>query len=663
MSLGRRSLGLLGTLAVVVSACGGPVSPAPARSTPPGGTTAPSAAPTGSADLRVALDSEPTYFSYAHPDPATGWIVGLLYNGLYAVNNKLEPVPDLAAAYAATSKDGLTWTLTIKPNVTFHDGTTLKASDVVFSYKLGMSPDCTYIATGCSAIQANLADVQVVDDSTVKFVLKQKLASFAVTSLTLPVVPEKAVRDSFGRLQAGLGTVDAASVKSQLDGIDTAENDAACVGSSPPDSCSIATYVPAMESLLTRAGIALPGKAQFIAGDASTNTAAYGHALQAQLQDLYATLSSKGIDQIAAAFRLLDFQHAPVGTGPYRLVKYTTAQSVELGRNDGYFGGPEGAKVGPARVVMPIIRDATAASYALQKGDINWQTEVTAEALPALKVDPNVRIADYADASYSYIAFNLRPGHLYSDLNLRRAFSMCIDHDATVKTATAGNGVPVYANTPPASWAYNADVPKYTFDVAGARALIEQSGWTLGSDGIYTKDGKRLSSQLDVRADRPQRVAFGQLAADQLKACGIELTVNKVDYATVILPLLAYPANFDTYLGSFTTLIDPDDYSIFHSSQCVTKSNPDANNIVCWKNAAADKLLVDGRQELDQTKRKDIYRQFQVLVHDDLPYYFLWSDLAHAGLTKSVSSSTSGIDLGSPLYYWNDQSWVVRTAQ
>jgi ABC-type transport system substrate-binding protein len=80
---------------------------------------------------------------------------------------------------------------------------------------------------------------------------------------------------------------------------------------------------------------------------------------------------------------------------------------------------------------------------------------------------------------------------------------------------------------------------------------------------------------------------------------------------------------------------------------------------VGWSNPAADKLLTDGRQELDQAKRKAIYAQFQVIAHNDLPYYFLWSDKAHAGVRKSVTSSTSGIDLSSPLYYWNNDSWVV----
>ncbi len=660
MSLRRRSLGLLGALAIGVAACGGSASPSPAPATPaPGESAAPSEAPAASADFAFGLDGEPTYFSYAYTDLPTSWVVGLLYDGLYTINNKLESVPSLAADYAETSEDGLTWTLKLKPGVKFHDGTELKASDVVFSYKLGMSPNCTYIPDGCSSIQDNIASVEAVDDATITFVLKQKFAPFAVTGLSVLIVPEKAIRDSFGRLQASTGAVDPAEVKALFDKIDAATTAEACGGETPPAECDYATYVTDMEALLTKAGIQLPDKAQFVADDGSTDLSAYGAALFEQLRDLNTTLAATDIDQIAAAFRILDFQRAPIGTGPYKLVKYTTAQSVELARNDDYFGGPEGAKVGPAKVFIPIIKDAAAASAALQKGDINWQTEVTSDALAALKADPNLQVAEYADFGYYFIAFNLRPGRLYSDINLRKAFSMCVDHDATVAAATDNRGVPVQANTPPASWAFNPNVTPYTLDVEGAKKLIESSGWTLGSDGIYAKDGKRLASEMYVRAGRPQRVAFGQLAADQLKKCGIELTPKEGDFATVLLPLLSYPNDFDTYLGGWSTSIDPDDFSIFHSSKCVTKENPDDNNFVCWQNAEADKLLEDGRQELDQAKRKDIYGKFQQIAHDDLPYYFAWSDVANAAITKSVTSTTSGIDLASPLYYWNNNSWVV----
>jgi len=659
MSLRRRSLGLLGALAIGVAACGGSASPTPVPATAaPGETPAPSAE-AASGDFAMVVDGEPTYFSYAYTDLPTSWIVNILYSSLYDLNNKLEPAPDVAAALPDTTEDGLTWTIKLKSGVKFHDGTELKASDVVFTYLLGLSPNCTYIPDGCSALQDNVASVTAPDDSTVVFQLKQKFAPFMATGLNVALVPEKAVRDSFGRLQASTGAVDPAEVTALYDKVAAATSAEACSAEAPPAECDFATYVADMEALLTKAGIQLEDKAKFVAEDGSTDNSAYGAALFGQLTDLNISLGATDIDSIAAAFRIIDFQRAPVGSGPFSFVKYTAGQSVELARFDDYFGGPEGVKVGPANVYVPIIKDAAAASAALQKGDINWQQEITSDALAPLQADPNLQIAEYPDNGYYYVGFNLREGRLYSDINLRKAFTMCVDHKATVEAATEGNGTPVKANTPPFSWAFNPDVPDYVLDVEGAKKLIESSGWALGSDGVYAKDGVRLSTDLYVRAGRPQRVAYGQLSKDQLIKCGIEINVKEADFATVLLPLLSYPNDFDTYLGGWSTSFDPDDYSIFHSSKCTTKENPDDNNFVCWNNPEGDKLLEDGRTELDQAKRAEIYFKFQLVAHEDIPYYFLWADLRHAGLTKSVASSSSGIDLGSVNYYWNQDSWVV----
>jgi peptide/nickel transport system substrate-binding protein len=420
-----------------------------------------------------------------------------------------------------------------------------------------------------------------------------------------------------------------------------------------------------MEAALTSAQITLPDKAIYPKLDANgapipgeVDTSAYGDALKKQLDDLNNTLSAGEADKVAAAFRLLEIQRAPIGTGPYKFGKYTTGQSVTLDANPDYYH-PFGGPVGPAHVNIPVIKDAATAAQALQNGDIKWLTEVNSDALTALKADPNLQLSEYADFGYYYIAFNLRDGHPYADKAAREAFTMCIDHDATVTAATDGQGKPIQANTPPASWAYNPAVTPYKLDVAGAKAKLEAAGWALGSDNLYAKGGQKLTTKLYVRQGRPQRVKFAQLAKDQLALCGINIDVAESDFATVLLPLLSYPNKFDTYLGGWSTSIDPDDFSIFHSSHITTKDNKDDNNFPGWKNAEGDKLLEQGRQELDQAKRKDIYFKFQQIIHDDAPYYFLWADQAHRGYSKKVSSTGDPIDFTSPLDYWNNDAWIV----
>jgi len=677
ISIKRRSLGLLGVIAIVAGACGGTTaSGSPAAS---GASSAPaasaSAAAAGTGDFKFVVDSEPTTLATEPDDLPTSWITAEIYSSLYQPNYKLVYVPFLADAAPQTSADGLTWTIKLKTGVLFHDGSTMTSADVKFTYDLHLSKNCRGNPDVCSSISDNVASVDAPDPNTVVFHLKQKYAPFLSSGLgAVLILPKAAVEASFARFQQAAGAV----AKSDVEALSKKVSDATATEDSAgkatpcadaktaPATCKFSTYTAEIEALLGKAGIATLNKAQFnTAGDSGTefDPEAYAQGIFGQVGDLERTLSASAIDQIAAAQKLIDFGKNPIGTGSFKFVKYNAGQNVELARWDKYFGGStkvDPTKI-PAKAFAVVIRSSAAATTALGNDEIQWQQKIESDAYNAVKTNPNVQIAEYPDNGYFYLAFNLRPGHLYADKALRQAFSMCIDHDKTVDVATGSNGVPVYANTPPFSWAFNPDTPKYTYDVPGAKKLIEGAGWTLGSDGVYAKAGKRLSSTLFVRVGRPQRLSFAQLARDQLKDCGIEVKVQEGDLNTVLIPkVLDYPNDFDTYLGGWSTALDPDDFSIFNSGEIPTKANPSANNFPGWKNPQADQLLKAGREELDQAKRKDIYFQFQILIHNELPYYFLWADKAHTGLSKTVVSQNEPFDLKSVgINYYNIDAWTV----
>jgi ABC-type transport system substrate-binding protein len=667
----RRGLALLGVLAIVAGACT-PATP----SSPTTGAGGASGAPSGEVgDFRFVVDSEPTTLATEPDDLPTSWIVAELYSTLYQPNYKLEYVPLLAEAKPETSADGLTWTVKLKKGVLFHNGVEMTSADVKFTYDLHLSENCRGNPDVCSSIADNVATIATPDASTIVFTLKQKFAPFISSGLgAVLILPKAEVEASFGRFQQAAGAVQ----KTEVDALSkkvadaTATEDAAgkataCAGETPPASCKYGTYTAEIEALLGKAKIELLNKAQFNTGGESGtdfDPEAYAQGIYGQVTDLERTLGATATDQIAAAQKLIDFGKKPVGTGPFKFVKYNAGQNVELARWEKYFGGT--TKVDPNKIppkaFAVVIRSSAAGTAALGNDEIQWQQKIESDAYNTVKDNPKVQMAEYPDNGYYYLAFNLRAGHLYADKPMREAFSMCIDHAKTVDVATGSNGVPVYANTPPFSWAYNANVKKYALDVAGAKAKIEGAGWTLGADKIYAKGGKRLSSILYVRVGRPQRLAFAQLARDQLKECGIEVKVQEGDLNTVLIPkVLDFPNDFDTYLGGWSTALDPDDYSIFHSSEIPTKDKPSANNFPGWKSAKADDLLKQGREELDQEKRKAIYAEFQNYIHDELPYYFLWADLAHTGISNRVSSQNEPFDLKSVgINYYNIDAWTVK---
>jgi peptide/nickel transport system substrate-binding protein len=227
--------------------------------------------------------------------------------------------------------------------------------------------------------------------------------------------------------------------------------------------------------------------------------------------------------------------------------------------------------------------------------------------------------------------------------------------------------VPIEADIPPASWAYNPDIEPVERDVAAATALIEESGWTRGADGVYANpDGRTLSTRVYVRAGRPDRIAFMQLLRDQVAECGIQIEVVEADFATILVPMLSFPhippdqaTPFDAYFGGWSTSFDPDPYSLWHSSQCTTAEQPETFNYICYNNPRVDEIIEEGLATTDQEARAELYFEFQEILAEEQPYLFAWSDLAAEGLDVNLESTAGELDLSSPLWLWQLETLQV----
>ncbi len=179
-------------------------------------------------------------------------------------------------------------------------------------------------------------------------------------------------------------------------------------------------------------------------------------------------------------------------------------ESLTLTAFADYYGGAPATET----IVMPIITDDIQGANAVQAGQVDWKYSLTADAYDALKDDPNVQFAEYPDFGYFGLQYNLREGRLFADLGARKAVQYCIDKAATVDQATNGQGIPIEADIPPASWAYNPDLQPVERDVAAAIGFLEEAGWTVETDadgnatGPATRDGDDVRDRC-LRACRP----------------------------------------------------------------------------------------------------------------------------------------------------------------
>ncbi len=630
----------------------------PLPSAGPTATASPSPRPEQS--LTVALSGDLSGgLSNTATGPDASRVGSFLFDGLYGLDEHLAPVPKLAAGPAVVSSDGRTWTVRLRPGVTFHDGTDLTADDVVQTYEIARSPNCRFARSLCAGNV--LATVAKVDDLTVQFTLRAPLAGFATTYLGLWIDSDTAVDAAYARFLDGIRGLSATETTAFLDDVATEQGKpTGPLGDEGQPTVDYARFRAAGDELLTKAGIARPNETTYTT-DGVLDLEGYVLDVMARVRAVDATFTARPIDALAAAYPYLDTQLQPVGTGPFWFGAYTPAEGVELVANDRYFLGAPKIRA----VSFRIIPDPAVAGQSLAAGEVDWQPSAPASVFQALRDDPDVHFVEYHEPSFLGLYFNLHPGSeaLFTDRNLRQAVSYCFDKPETARTATEGGGEAIYSEIPPESWAYpTAGLDEYPRDPVRAKALIEASGWKLGPDGIYAKAGRRLSTVVAVRAGFPERTRWLQLVAQQVRACGIELRAAEVPFAAIVRMLDVYPhvnaaapdagRPFDAYFGGFNTTAEPDPFRLYHSTECSSAERSSTFNYICYQNLVVDGLIDAGRIEIDPARRAAIYQQYAVTLARDLPVIYAWSDIAREGVRVSVGTTApAGISLDAPTWF------------
>lgn len=179
---------------------------------------------------------------------------------------------------------------------------------------------------------------------------------------------------------------------------------------------------------------------------------------------------------------------------------------------------------------------------------------------------------------------------LMADKNLRQALSYAINKgDFTEQRAISPISI--------SSWAYNPQVKPYTYDPAKAKSVIDDFKKNSGLEELNVN--LTVSPVLLNRAEK------------------IKSDWEKVGVNVNIQVLSTLPNDYQALLAIFDEPDDPDQYSIWHSTQTAT-------NITHYQNPRIDKLLEDGRSTLDVETRKKIYLDFQRFLVEDSPAAFLY---------------------------------------
>lgn len=366
-------------------------------------------------------------------------------------------------------------------------------------------------------------------------------------------------------------------------------------------------------------------------------------------------LSNTTADKLVAS----PFNNSPIGTGPFIYESRQLGQQVTLKSNPKYYTEQPAID----RVAFLVAPDDKVAENAVKNGILILAQLPPDVAESLVKGGSGIKGSFYDEPGFDFIAFNLRPPHIFSDTRLRKAFAAAIDKQGLIYAATGSNNDPIWSDVPKASWAYNPNVTELGGDPSKARSLIAEAGWLdADGDGVANKDGKPLEVTLYVRVNDPVRRKAADMIATEEAKIGIRVNVEVADFNTALLARISPnsnpPFDFDAMMLGWTRLgLDPDPFALFHSSQIPTQAQPSLLNFTGFSAQEYDSLVLDARSTYDYAARKEIYIRTQEIVAGELPYYFLWAQKFGVVASPKLHGD---IDLTSPRYLWNVDQWWIK---
>jgi peptide/nickel transport system substrate-binding protein len=181
--------------------------------------------------------------------------------------------------------------------------------------------------------------------------------------------------------------------------------------------------------------------------------------------------------------------------------------------------------------------------------------------------------------------------------SLRQALDYAINKEAF-------GGARAISPINPSSWVYNPQVKPYNYDKDRAKELL----------------GDRSKEPLQIKlVASPSLLSVAESIAKDWEAVGVKAIIQ---VSSVI------PTDFEVYLAILDVPKDPDQYAIWHSTQ------KDSTNISKFTNHRIDKLLEDGRVELNQEERRNIYLDFQRFLVEEVPAAFLYHPVTYTIIRK-----------------------------
>ena len=457
-----------------------------------------------------------------------------LFDGLVQFDQTLTIAPALAQFWKA-SRDGLTWTFTLRKGVKFHHGREVTAEDVAYSLTRILDP----------AVKSGSADLFASIKGAQEF------------------------REGKAKQVSGLTVLDRYTVQVVL-----------------------------TEALVPFVSVLAVGHAKIVPKEL--------------------------VEQQGEAFGA-----HPIGTGPFKFVRWERAKEIVLAANPDYFDGPPKLSQVLYRIFPGEEFDAMYEQF--ERGNLE-DSPVPTQGYRRVLTSAHSVYVKRPMFSVRFYGLNTRIKPL-DDRRVRQALIYAIDREALVAEVYRDRYILARGILPPGMMSFDPNLKGYVYDPRRARELLAQAGYPggRGLPSIPIWSGVKLEKLLQEHEQIKKYLA----------AVGIQAEFH-----------------YETNWPSFSAMLAQGKFPIFLYAWSADVPHPDnflfklfysrsPRNFTGYSNQAVDDLLLQAKRERDLQRQTDLYRQAEQVVLDDAPIIPVWH-YAYERLFQPYVRSVEVNGLGDP---------------
>ncbi|WP_118985248.1 dipeptide ABC transporter periplasmic-binding protein DppA [Photorhabdus sp. CRCIA-P01] len=336
--------------------------------------------------------------------------------------------------------------------------------------------------------------------------------------------------------------------------------------------------------------------------------------------DFASILSAEYADKMMKAGTPEKVDLNPIGTGPFQLVQYQKDSRILYKAFKEYWG--DKAKVD--RLVFSITPDASVRYAKLQKNECQIMPYPNPADIARMKQDKDIVLLEQPGMNVGYVSFNVTKKPL-DNVKVRQALAIAVNKKAIIDAVYQGAGQMAKNLIPPTMWGYNNDIKDYSYDPEKAKQLLKEAGMESG----FTIDLWAMPVQ---RPYNPNARRMAEMVQADWAKIGVKAKIVSYEWGEYLKR--AKDGEHQIVMMGWTgDNGDPDNFFATLFS-CAAKER--GSNYSKWCYKPFEDAIQPARIVADHAKRVELYKQAQVVMHEQVPALIIAHSTVYEPIRKEV---------------------------